>query len=56
MPAGLREILAYFNKFSYAELGQILGIPIGTIKSRLHTAVSRLPEDWNAVMIYETAT
>jgi RNA polymerase sigma-70 factor (ECF subfamily) len=49
MPARLRTILilAYFQKFSYAEIGGILGIPIGTVKSRLHTAVSRFAQDWN---------
>ena len=58
MPARLREILilAYFHKFSYAEMGGILGIPVGTVKSRLHTAVGRFAEDWNAVLMYETAS
>ncbi len=57
MPAQLREvlILAYFHKFSYAEIGGMLKIPVGTVKSRLHTAVGRFAEDWNAIMIYETA-
>ena len=57
MPTRLREILilAYFHKFSYAEIGGILGIPVGTVKSRLHTAVGRFAEDWNAVTMYETA-
>jgi RNA polymerase sigma-70 factor (ECF subfamily) len=57
MPAKLREILilAYFHKFPYAEMAGILGIPVGTVKSRLHTAVGRFAEDWNAVMTYEIA-
>jgi len=57
MPARLREILilAYFQKFPYAEIAGILGIPVGTVKSRLHTAVGRFAEDWNAVMMYEVA-
>ena len=57
MPAKLREILllAYFQKFSYGELAGILGIPVGTVKSRLHTAVGRFAEDWNAVTLCETA-
>jgi len=57
MPARLREILilAYFHKFPYAEIGRILGIPVGTVKSRLHTAVGRFAEDWNAVTMHETA-
>ncbi len=48
MPENLREILilAYFNKFSYKQMAQILSIPIGTVKSRLHTAVGRFTKDW----------
>jgi RNA polymerase sigma-70 factor, ECF subfamily len=57
MPAKLRKILilAYFHKFSYAEIAGILGIPVGTVKSRLHTAVRRFAENWNASMIHEMA-
>jgi len=48
MPENLREILilAYFNKFSYKQMSQILSIPIGTVKSRLHAAVARFAKDW----------
>jgi RNA polymerase sigma-70 factor (ECF subfamily) len=57
MPVKLREILllGYFQKFSYAEIGGILRIPVGTVKSRLHTAVNRFAEDWNMAMMCETA-
>ncbi|HNY78150.1 MAG: sigma-70 family RNA polymerase sigma factor [Sedimentisphaerales bacterium] len=57
MPAKLREIivLAYFHKFPYAEIAQMLDIPIGTVKSRLHTAVGRFAEDWEAVAMCEMA-
>jgi RNA polymerase sigma-70 factor (ECF subfamily) len=50
MPENLREILilAYFNKFSYKQMAQILSIPIGTVKSRLHTAVARFVKEWKA--------
>ena len=50
MPENLREILilAYFNKFSYKQMADILSIPIGTVKSRLHTAVGRFAKDWKA--------
>jgi RNA polymerase sigma-70 factor (ECF subfamily) len=50
MPENLREILilAYFQKFSYKHMSQILRIPIGTVKSRLHTAVARFAKDWKA--------
>jgi RNA polymerase sigma-70 factor (ECF subfamily) len=41
MPDNLREILllSYFKIFSYKQMAEILSIPIGTVKSRLHTAV-----------------
>ena len=50
MPESLREILilAYFQKFSYKQMADILGIPIGTVKSRLHTAVGRFAKEWKA--------
>ncbi|MHC4740411.1 MAG: RNA polymerase sigma factor [Planctomycetota bacterium] len=50
MPENLRQILilAYFNKFSYKQMAEILSIPIGTVKSRLHTAVGRFAKDWKA--------
>jgi len=50
MPENLREILilAYFNKFSYKQMARILSIPIGTVKSRLHTAVGRFAGEWKA--------
>jgi len=50
MPEHLREILilAYFNRFSYKQMAEILSIPIGTVKSRLHTAVGRFARDWKA--------
>jgi len=57
MPQKLREIvvLAYFHKFSYAEIADILGIPIGTVKSRLHTAVARFADSWQNAMVCEMA-
>jgi RNA polymerase sigma-70 factor (ECF subfamily) len=50
MPDNLREILilAYFNKFSYKQMADVLSIPIGTVKSRLHTAVGRFAKDWKS--------
>jgi RNA polymerase sigma-70 factor (ECF subfamily) len=37
----LREvlILAYYHRFPYKDIGEIVDIPLGTVKSRLHTAV-----------------
>jgi RNA polymerase sigma-70 factor (ECF subfamily) len=52
MPENLREILllAYFQKFSYKQMAQMLSIPIGTVKSRLHTAVARFAKEWKATV------
>jgi len=52
MPENLREILilAYFNKFSYKQMAKILSIPIGTVKSRLHTAVGRFAKEYKAAV------
>ncbi len=50
MPENLRQILilGYFEKFSYKQMAEILSIPIGTVKSRLHSAVGRFARDWKA--------
>ena len=42
MPAHLKEvlILAYYHRFPYKEIAEILGVPLGTVKSRLHSAVA----------------
>jgi RNA polymerase sigma-70 factor (ECF subfamily) len=48
MPNHLRQILllSYFEKFSYQEIAEVLGVPLGTVKSRLHTAVANFAERW----------
>ena len=50
MPENLREILilAYFEQFSYKQMAQILSIPIGTVKSRLHAAIVRFTKKWKS--------
>lgn len=51
MPEKLRGILilAYFEQFSYKQMAEILSIPIGTVKSRLHTAVVYFTKKYKAV-------
>jgi RNA polymerase sigma-70 factor (ECF subfamily) len=48
MPEHLREILllSYFHQFPYKEISEILKIPLGTVKSRLHAAVAYFAERW----------
>lgn len=48
MPDHLREILllSYFHQFPYKQIADILEIPLGTVKSRLHSAVANFAERW----------
>lgn len=48
MPEHLRLILmlGYFQQLPYAEIAEILEIPVGTVKSRLHAAVQHFADLW----------
>lgn len=50
MPVHLREILllSYFQRLSYNQIADSLEIPLGTVKSRLHSAVATFARAWNA--------
>jgi len=50
MPENLREVLllAYFEEFAYKEIAEILAVPLGTVKSRLHVAVKEFARRWKA--------
>jgi len=50
LPESLREIilLAYFQRLSYGQIAEALEIPLGTVKSRLHSAVATFAERWHA--------
>jgi RNA polymerase sigma-70 factor (ECF subfamily) len=37
-------ILVYFQGLKYREAADVLSIPVGTVKSRLHTAIHKLSE------------
>lgn len=43
-PQRVTLILRYYSELSEAEIGEALGIPSGTVKSRLHAARARLQE------------
>ena len=49
LPSGLKDVvlLVYFQEMKYREAAVTLGIPVGTVKSRLHAAVAKLAEAWN---------
>ena len=48
LPTLHREILvlAYFQKMNYQQIAEILQIPLGTVKSRLHSAVAAFADRW----------
>lgn len=48
LPDHLREVLllAYFQHFAYREIAEMLSIPLGTVKSRLHAAVGTFAQNW----------
>lgn len=48
MPEHLRLILmlGYYQQLPYAEIAEILDIPVGTVKSRLHSAIGHFGRLW----------
>lgn len=46
LPAGLRDVveLGVFQDLPYADIGDILKIPVGTVKSRMFNALRKLKE------------
>ena len=53
LPAHLREILllSYFQRLSYSQIAGSLHIPLGTVKSRLHSAVAAFAKAWKAARV-----
>lgn len=49
LPEQLRSAvnLIYYQGLKYREAAEILNVPVGTVKSRLHTAVTKLNEAWS---------
>jgi RNA polymerase sigma-70 factor (ECF subfamily) len=48
LPELLRQavLLVYFQGLKYQDAADILGIPVGTVKSRLHAALTKLTAEW----------
>ncbi|HEX3656415.1 MAG TPA: sigma-70 family RNA polymerase sigma factor [Pirellulales bacterium] len=49
LPESLRTALTliYYQGLKYREAADALGLPVGTVKSRLHTAILKLTEAWD---------
>lgn len=49
LPEQLRSavLLIYFQGLKYREAAEALSIPVGTVKSRLHTAIIKLNDAWS---------
>lgn len=52
LPEFLRQvvILVYYQGLKYREVADIMRVPVGTIKSRLHTALIKLQETWSQTL------
>jgi len=50
LPEGLKQVivLTYFQGLRYQDVADILDIPLGTVKSRLHAAVAKLTDEWGS--------
>lgn len=48
LPESLRAVvnLVYFQGMKYREAADTLSVPVGTVKSRMHSAISRLYDAW----------
>jgi RNA polymerase sigma-70 factor, ECF subfamily len=55
LPDPLRAALTlvYYQGLKYREAADVLGVPVGTVKSRIHSAILKLNEEWQAA---ESAT
>jgi len=40
--------LVYYQGMKYREAAEVLDVPVGTVKSRLHAAIAKLTEVWNS--------
>ena len=46
--------LVYFRGLKYREAADELSVPVGTVKSRLHSAIKRLGQAWNDAQLSGT--
>lgn len=44
-------ILVYYQGLKYREAAEVLSIPVGTVKSRMHAAILKLNESWHSASL-----
>jgi RNA polymerase sigma-70 factor (ECF subfamily) len=44
--------LVYYQGMKYREAAEVLSIPVGTVKSRLHSAIAKLNEFWASTHVH----
>ena len=51
LPEQTRQVvmLVYFQGLKYREAAEVLSIPVGTVKSRIHAAIEKLTESLGSV-------
>ncbi|MGB0716993.1 MAG: RNA polymerase sigma factor [Phycisphaerae bacterium] len=52
IPPKFREvlILSYFHRFAYRDIADVLGVPLGTVKSRLHAAIAQFSKGYEEAL------
>ncbi len=43
--------LVYYQGMKYREAAEVLDVPVGTVKSRLHSAIAKLTDVWNTSQV-----
>ena len=43
--------LVYYQGMKYREAAEVLEVPVGTVKSRLHAAITKLTDVWNTSQV-----
>ena len=53
LPENLQSVvqLVYYQGMKYREAAEVLNIPVGTVKSRLHAAIAKLTDVWKTSYI-----
>jgi len=54
LPEQLRSVilLVYYQGLKYREAAEVLSIPVGTVKSRMHSAILKLNEAWHSASLH----